>query len=242
MPQNVITGNKYLLFIDTEASGLPLNWSLPYSEEGNWPQPIQVSWTIYDDQRKEIKKENRYIRNDHFHITEAAIAVHHLTTDFLSANGEKDIDVLDILAKDLETYQPLVIGHFIKLDYYVLGAAFFRAGLANPLEHLPIFCTMLASGNLTNNYTGRQLHLGELYTFLFYHELNNQHNALVDAEATAACFFEMKSRGELTSGNIIQQNKAADKWRDPTHNKRNYFSPLLLLALVSSLIIYTAYL
>jgi DNA polymerase-3 subunit epsilon len=242
MPSNVITENKYLLFIDTEASGLPLNWSLPYSYEGNWPQPVQVSWVIYDENRKEIKKENHYIRNDNFNITEAAFAVHHLTTDFLLQHGEKDDEVLKILTKDLETYQPLVVGHFIKLDYYILGAAFFRAGLENPLEHLPVFCTMLASGNLTNNHTGRQLHLGELYTFLFYNELNNQHNALIDAEATAACFFEMQSRGELTSGGIIQQNKAAIKWRDPTHNKRSYFLPLILIALVSSLIIYMAYL
>lgn len=242
MPSDALTGNQYLMFIDTEASGLPLNWSLPYSVEGNWPQPAQISWTIYDDKRTVIKKENHYIRNDHFQITDSALAVHHLSAEFLSENGEKEDLVLNLLIADLETFKPLVIGHFIKLDYYILSAAFFRTGLHNPLESLAVFCTMLASGNITSNHTGRQLHLGELYIFLFYKELKNQHNAMVDAEATAACFFEMQTRGELTPGHIKAQNKASINWRDPTHNKKNYFLPLFLLALFSSVIIYVAWL
>lgn len=37
----------YLLFIDTEATGLPKKWNLPYNTPGNWPDAVQISWLLY---------------------------------------------------------------------------------------------------------------------------------------------------------------------------------------------------
>ncbi|HJY14315.1 MAG TPA: hypothetical protein VJ304_16080, partial [Flavobacterium sp.] len=60
---------KYLLFIDTETTGIPKRWDLPYSETNNWPSAIQVSWIIYDENDGEIKRENCYIDVDDLKIS-----------------------------------------------------------------------------------------------------------------------------------------------------------------------------
>jgi len=51
----------YLLFIDTETTAVPKRWDLPYSDTGNWPSAVQVSWIICTEDGAEIKKEDRYI-------------------------------------------------------------------------------------------------------------------------------------------------------------------------------------
>ena len=67
----------------------------------------------------------------------AAVAVHGLTPEFLQAHGQEPAAVLRRLLQDLATYRPCVVGHFLPLDFHVLGAAFARAGLANALPSLP---------------------------------------------------------------------------------------------------------
>jgi DNA polymerase-3 subunit epsilon len=52
--------NDYLLFIDTEASGLPLKWNLPYNADENWPHALQVSWLIYDKYNTLVKQQDHY--------------------------------------------------------------------------------------------------------------------------------------------------------------------------------------
>jgi len=233
--------NSYLLFIDTEATGLPKNWSQPYAAPGNWPHAVQVSWIIYDQQRNEIKREDHYIKNTDFEIEPAAIKIHGITPEYLAAHGEPRADVLQKLADDLHTYQPLVVGHFLKLDYYVLSADFLRAGIKSPLDNADVFCTMITSGRLAWQPMPRQMHLSELYATLFYKDLQNQHNALVDAEATAECFFELLSRGDINDKVINQQNADAKKWRDPRATAKGCVFPVLLFLLLGILVAYITY-
>ena len=193
---------EYLLFIDTEGSDLPKQFNVPYSSKYNWPHSIQVSWIIFTNDGQEIKQENHFIKEDDFTIAPSALEVHGITYDFLRANGKRRKEVLTLLANDFEAYQPLVVGHFMELDARMIGADFFRSGIANPLEKLPAFCTMRASAHLVNNPRFMFLRLFDLYKELFKCELLNQHNALVDARATAECFFEMLKRGDVNEKKI----------------------------------------
>jgi len=224
--------SKYTLFIDTEASGLPINWGLPYSADGNWPHIVQIAWLIYDDARNLVKQHNHYLQTEGISITQSAIETHGLTTEFLIQNGEEPAKVMELLANDLVEYEPTIIGHFLQLDYYLLGAAFYRSGVYNPLGRLPVFCTMVATTQLLRSPSTRQLRLGDLYYMLFKADLEHQHDAFNDAKATAESFFELRDRGEISEAELLQQNKDFELQREPKKKPKGCVVPALVIILL----------
>lgn len=206
---------EFLLFIDTEASCLPGKWHLPYTAVGNWPYAVQVSWIIYTWEGIKIKEQNFYISDNDFEISPSSFRIHGLTKDFLLQNGIPRREMLAQLSKDLRAYQPMIIGHFLELDYHILGAEYIRIGtIHHPLEQLPGFCIMKASRHLQRNPNNKYLRLGELYELLFNQPLLCQHNAITDATATAGCFFELVKRNEIKSFTqppiVLQQKEKAN--------------------------------
>jgi DNA polymerase-3 subunit epsilon len=210
----------YLLFIDTETTGIPKNWSAPYTDNENWPCSVQVAWAIYTKEGQKVKAENFYVRDDAFEISPASIKIHGITHDFLKKHGVKREEVLTQLDADLKQYQPLVIAHYMQLDYHMIGVGYHRAGMHNPLPGLPLFCTMRVTADLPLHQHQRFLRLGELYERLFGASLEHQHNALVDATATAKCFFEMVKRGDINDGVIERQNALDIPNPYPSLNKK----------------------
>jgi DNA polymerase-3 subunit epsilon len=228
---------EYVLFIDTEASGLPKNWKLPYNTPGNWPHCVQISWVIYSKEQKEVKAENHYIKNNDFVIADSAIKVHGITRKFLDAQGENRKDVLKLLADDLIKFKPLVVGHFMQFDIHMLGADFFREGLEDPIKKEATFCTMLGSTGLIKNPAVKFLRLEQLYKTLFDTTLEDHHNAIVDARATASCFFELIKRGEIAEEIIARQQREVAK--DVTVPARDgCLLPMLIIISMTLLICY----
>lgn len=196
---------EYLLFIDTETSGLPRKWNVPYSQNDNWPYALQIAWIIYTKEKKLVKQENHYIWDHTVKISPAAQNIHGITQSFLHTNGESKKEVLQLLLHDLKKFQPLIIGHFIKFDFHILGVEFYRTGIDNPIKQLPTFCTMLATRHLVLNPARKHMPLCNLYELLFKTPLKNGHNALADATATADCFFELMRKGEINEAKIEGQ-------------------------------------
>jgi DNA polymerase-3 subunit epsilon len=195
----------YLLFIDTETTGLPKKWSEPYSKTKNWPHIVQIAWIIYHKDGREIKKENHYIYPSDFKISAQAKKIHGITTEFLTIQGKDRNMVMDLLSKDLEKYQPMLVAHFMELDLHLVNADFYRCGIKSVIKDLPVFCTMLASSKYVQNYGVNNLRLNELYVLLFNKKALNIHNALGDAEATAESFFELIKRGDINEELIEKQ-------------------------------------
>lgn len=187
----------FILFVDTETTGLPAHWDRPYTEPGQWPHVAQVAWQVYTTQGQLVHADEGYLRVPAGTMPMAAIGIHGLTEFFLQTHGREPQAVLERLHHDLLHYQPQVVGHFLQLDFHVLGAAFHRVGLSNPLPALPQFCTMFSSRLLSPN--GHYLKLGTLYEQLFAEPMPRQHDAVSDAAATARCFFEMHHRGLLAA-------------------------------------------
>lgn len=195
----------YLLFVDTETSGIPRDWRKPYSSRESWPHIAQLAWVVYGRDGQEIKAENHYIQPSDYDMCPASGSIHGLTLDFLRTHGKSRHTVMQRLLRDLVHYQPLVVAHFLQLDFHMVGVGFHRAGLKNPLHHLPTFCTMRATGQLVRYSHQGLLRLGELYQRLFHEPLRQEHDALADAYATARCFFAMRQQGTITAETVAQQ-------------------------------------
>ncbi|REC79233.1 3'-5' exonuclease [Chryseobacterium elymi] len=193
---------KYLLFIDTETTGIPKRWNLPYSETENWPSAIQVSWIIYDENGREVKRTNCYIDVDDLKISAKSFKIHGITREFLSKNGQVRSFVLEKLSADIQKYQPLIIGHFTEFDIHTLSCDFHRAGLENPFQQSRFYCTMLKSKDYILNPNVIYLRLNQLFEFLFNKKMERSHNAMIDAEMTAKCFFEIRLRGEISEDEL----------------------------------------
>lgn len=201
----------FLLFIDTEASGLPKKWNQPYFEKNNWPFSVQISWIIYNKAGEKVKQENFFIKENDFTIARSATKIHGITQTYLQENGIPRKEAMKMLSDDIGEYKPLIIGHFMEFDYHMMMVDFYRSGIENPVKKEMTFCTMLATTHLVKNPAVKYLRLGELYEALFNAPLTNQHHALADAKATARCFYELIRRGEITEETIANQQKKIQK-------------------------------
>lgn len=195
---------EFFLVIDTETSGLPKNWQAPYSAENNWPYIIQIAWIVYDQHHQEVKRENHFIYDPSIAIAPSATDIHHITKEFLAANGEDKSAVLKLLLQDLKVFKPLIIGHFIEFDLQMLHVELHRTGQFNPLNSLSYFCTMKASEPFVRNPKMEQLKLNEFYIELFNEVPKQIHNALSDAIHTAKIFFH------LMKINLVEQAEKSD--------------------------------
>ncbi len=146
-----------------------------------------------------------------FEISKSATKIHGITHPFLQENGQGREEVMKMFCDDVIKYQPLAIGHFMEFDFHLVAADLYRTRIENPVKKEMTFCTMLATTHLVKNPVLKFFRLGELYEELFNVALENQHDALVDAKATAECFFELVKRGEITDETIALQQKKADK-------------------------------
>lgn len=228
---------SYVLFIDTETTGLPTDWSAPHSAGDKWPTAVQVAWILYDDNGQIIKRENYYINNNDIPISQQAALVHHLDTKFLKQHGHPRIFVMEMLANDLMMYQPLVVGHFVELDFHVIGADFHRCNMVNPMQEMPLFCTMLLSAKYAKKPWVKYLKLNELCREIISKDLTNSHNAAADAEATALCFFALRDKGEITEEVIKDQQKKINA-RETTFLRPKKDIIVLLLGLIFLLFLF----
>ncbi|WP_245328288.1 3'-5' exonuclease [Hymenobacter aquaticus] len=223
---------EYVLFVDTETSGIPQDWSQPYSVLGNWPHIAQLAWVVCSRDGQQLKAENHYILPSDYDLSPASVSVHGLTREFLQEHGQPRHAVLRRLYQDLLRYEPLVVAHFMQLDFHMLGVGFYRAGLDNPLEALPTFCTMLTTSRFVQAGPQRFLRLGELYERLFREPLRRQHDALVDAQATARCFFELWRNGDITEQTLTAQTPPRRPPEKPGPPAARILAALILLLLV----------
>lgn len=226
---------EFLLFVDTETTGLPQRWNQPYSAERNWPYIAQLAWGVYTPEGELVKAENHYLRVPAGRMQASAVAIHGLTPEFLQEHGQDPRDVLERLRQDLLTYQPLVVGHYLQLDFHVIGAGFYRVGVENPLAALPTLCTMQLTHITPPRHGRRYLRLGELHEQLFHAPMELQHEAWADAQATANCYFEMQRQGLLTNDLVQQQRPLVVPPPAPRPERWPWVAAVLTVAILTLL-------
>jgi DNA polymerase-3 subunit epsilon len=219
--------NDYFLVIDTETSGLPKKWDVPYHTMNNWPHVLQIAWLIFDVEGKLLKKENHYLKPTAFKITKASFKIHQLSLNFLKHRGKERNLVFKKLIGDLEKYKPLMIAHFVELDYHMVAAELHRLKIDYPIENIPLFCTLKASAPYVKNPNFEYLKLNRFYKTLFNKRPEKLHDALADAQLTAEIFFHLLNNKEIDNQIIQNQKNIKIKEKNKAKSVSNLKLPII---------------
>jgi len=230
--------NNYILVLDTETSGLPKKWDVAYDTKNNWPHVLQIAWLIFDLEGKLIKKENHYLKPSNFKITKASFKIHQLSLNFLNHRGKERITIFKKLISDLEKYNPLMVAHFVELDYHMVAAELHRLKIQYPLENIPLFCTLKASAPYVKNPNFNYLKLNRFYKTLFNKRPEKLHDALVDAQLTSEIFFHLLKKNEIDDEVIKNQKNINIKEKNKVKQRHTLQIPIIIItALVLVIII-----
>ena len=189
------------LVIDTETTGLPRDWKAPHTRVDNWPRVVQLAFLHYDTTGALIEEYAQLVQPDGFVIPPDATRVHGITTERARTDGVPLADVLAALEGAVARARVLV-AHNLDFDAKVLRAEYLRTDIATRISSLTPVCTMLASTDycrLPGKYGFKWPSLQELHGRLFDSAVIAGHDAMVDAQACARCFFELKQRGVVVA-------------------------------------------
>ncbi len=186
------------LFFDTETTGLPKNWQAPITDSDNWPRLVQLSWAWYDKEGNPWDSNDFIIRPEGFVIPEEATKIHRISQAQAEAEGQELSLIIDLFMADINLAEA-IIAHNLDFDEKIIGAELFRLNKPNTFSQVKKICTMKTTSNVCRIPDGRGSYkwpnLNELHQFLFSEGFTDAHNALVDVQACARCFFALKNRG-----------------------------------------------
>ena len=194
-----------ILFVDTETTGLPLDYSAPPSATSMWPRLVEISWLLYDEDGTEVESASHIIFPSGFRIPEAATLKHGISDSQARSEGAPLEYTLRLFHSAL-CRSGLLVGHNIGYDVSIIAAESYRltvpkGAIKRLLEH-PTACTMQSSTEfcmLPNRFPGggeyKWPKLEELHQKLFGEGITRSHRAAVDVAATARCYFELQRQG-----------------------------------------------
>lgn len=189
------------IVFDTETTGTPKNYKAPMSDTENWPRMVQLAWVLIDDEQKLVRGFSFNIQPDGWDVEPGAEAVHGLSVEILKQSGHSAPKIIQKFFDDYDTAETLV-AHNINFDYNILGAEAIRYGIRAKTRIANKVCTMEKSTDLLKlpgGYRGsyKWPKLIELHQYLFGEGFDGAHDALVDVNACARCFFELKKRNVI---------------------------------------------
>lgn len=199
----------YLIF-DTETTGLPKNFNAPISDTDNWPRCIQIAWQLHDAMGNLIENQDYLVQPDGFNIPYDAEKIHGISTELAQQDGVPLSEVLEKFNSALSKTK-FVVGQNVGFDLNIMGAEFYREGVANKLQELPVLdtCTEFTAQmcQIPGGRGGRFKlpTLTELHQYLFDQPFDEAHNATADVEATTRCFLELIRRQAFTTEQLDVQ-------------------------------------
>ncbi|GAA4275542.1 DNA polymerase III subunit alpha [Aquimarina mytili] len=185
----------YLVF-DTETTGLPKRWDAPISDTDNWPRCIQIAWQLHDAMGNCIEHQDYLVKPKGFNIPYDAEKIHGISTELADHDGITLEEVLEKFNIALSKTK-FIVGQNVGFDVNIMGAEFYRLGVENDLQNLPVLDTCTeTTAELCKIPGGRGGKfklptLTELHEHLFGVAFGDAHNATADVEATTRCFLEL---------------------------------------------------
>jgi len=187
------------LFFDTETNGLPKSWKAKEDDVSNFPRIVQLAYAMYKPNGELVGERVDIIIPEGFTIPKEASDVHGISTERANAEGKPLAEVLTEFQKAVR-YSKHLVAHNIKFDFPVVNCEYIRANIGWSGKYLEQICTMLGSMDFCKlpnayGYSGYKYpNLTELHNILFGEGFDGAHDALVDVQACARCFFELKKR------------------------------------------------
>lgn len=184
------------LFFDTETTGLPRNWKAPVTDLNNWPRLVQLAYLFFDKDGNELSSGDFIIKPVGFTIPTESSRIHGITTELANREGHPIKSVLQNF-NNLISQSNYLVAHNISYDEKIIGSEFLRNGMTNTTLAKNKICTMQKSTNfcaIDGPYGYKWPKLSELHFKLFKTGFEEAHNAAVDINATAKCFWEMRKR------------------------------------------------
>lgn len=191
------------LFFDTETTGLPNSWSAPASQVNNWPRMVQLACALYEPNGTLVDSKNYIIKPEGYTIPFSASIIHRITTE-KAINEGVDLKNSLIEFQDLAAKATYLVAHNIEFDEKIVGAEYHRKIGKDPLPKKKKFCTMknptiinFCAIRPMRNGSYKWPKLDELHRKLFGTGFDEAHDASIDIDATARCFFALKQRGVI---------------------------------------------
>lgn len=208
----------YLIF-DTETTGLPRNWNLPYTDTDNWPRAVQIAWQLHDEMGQLIEANDFLIQPEGFNIPFDAEKIHGISTELAQTEGENLESVMQqfLVAMDRAEF---IVGQNLKFDINIVGCELHRLGLENDLQTKPVLdtCTEVTAEllKLPGGRGGKFKlpTLTELHQYLFHQPFGEAHNATADVEATTRCFFELIRTEVFTPEELKVELEYFDRFKE----------------------------
>ena len=185
------------LFFDTETTGLPKNWKAPVSDLNNWPRMIQIAWILCDNKGNRVEANDFIIKPENFKISKEATKVHGISTEKALQEGESLEKVLQQF-NELVQQSKFIVAHNISFDEKIMGAELLRTAIESNFNQKKKICTMKSATDyckIPGRYGYKWPTLSELHIKLFGEDFDEAHDAAVDINATAKCFWEMRKLG-----------------------------------------------
>lgn len=193
------------LFFDTETTGLPKNWNSPVTDLNNWPRLVQLAYLHYDGNGKKISSGDFIIKPEGFIIPTDASRVHGISTERAYSEGHTIKYVLQHF-NSLIGQASYLIAHNMSFDEKIVGAEFLRNKMQNSIQTEIKICTMERTTNfcaIDGPYGYKWPKLSELHYKLFGTRFDEAHNAAIDVEITAKCFFKLKEIGIINASSKV---------------------------------------
>jgi len=151
----------------------------------------------YDKDGNIVSSGDYIVRPEGFTIPADATKVHRISTEKALKEGKPLKTVIEDF-NNLINQAEILVAHNMSFDEKIAGAEFLRLGRQNPIPAKKKICTMEKSTNycrLNGPYGYKWPKLSELHYKLFNCNFEEAHNAAVDINATAKCFWELKRIG-----------------------------------------------
>jgi DNA polymerase III epsilon subunit-like protein len=203
-----------IICFDTETTGLPENRNTSIYETLKWPHIVQLSFMVYDVEKKEIVEEyDEVIKIDEgVVLTPKSVEIHGISRDVISERGVPISNALLAFKRALNSCERCV-GHNISFDKRLLIVEAIRNKGFDSSDNSYVqfqfkneFCTMLKSveickieklrgdGTIYFKYPT----LIELHYHLFKKTPKNAHNSKVDVLICLRCYCKFVHNQDLS--------------------------------------------
>lgn len=203
-----------ILCFDTETTGLPEGRHISIYETEKWPYVVQLSFMVYDTEKKEVIQEYDEIIKigENVELTPKSVEIHGITREMIEKRGVPITDALYAFKSALKI-SDCSIGHNLSFDKRLLIVESIRNkgfdssdGSIVQLQFGKEFCTMLNSVDVckikrirkdgTTYY--KYPTLLELHEYLFQIKPHNAHNSKVDVLICLRCYCKLAFKYDLS--------------------------------------------